>query len=391
MTSLAYTPHDAEATAALLAQAAAEGRRIQPCGSRTKLGARAADDGAIPMSTGQLVAGLRHDAGDLVATLPAGLTLQDANRILLEQGQWLPLDPIDTPLATIGGLVAANDSGPRRHRYGTPRDLIIGIEVALTSGRVVRAGGRVVKNVAGYDLSRLFCGSHGSLGVITSATFKLSPVAAASRTVVARFDRMQHAAQFALDVASAPVTPSCIELSAPEAQVLIRFESTPRAAERMAADTAALLGSGSADVVTLQDEDEAAAWRAHGARPDGCLTTRAVVVPTAVAPLLDALELLARDLGLEWRASARAALGVVDLHVGGDAERQRHGLEQVRGAVHALHGHVRVVHVPDALAGSRLPIWDSVGSASAVGRAVKAQFDPAGILPWPWEEDAARG
>src|SRR5918911_1195460 len=91
--------------------------------------------------------------------------------------QWLPLDPPHADRATIGGIVAANDSGPRRQHYGAPRDLIIGVEVALTDGRVARAGGRVVKNVAGYDLSRLLCGSFGSLGGITSATFKLIPLA----------------------------------------------------------------------------------------------------------------------------------------------------------------------------------------------------------------------
>ena len=90
--------------------------------------------------------------------------------------------PARADRATIGGIVATNDSGPRRHRYGTPRDLIIGIEMALADGRVAKAGGRVVKNVAGYDLSRLLCGSFGSLAVITSATFKLSPLPPASRT-----------------------------------------------------------------------------------------------------------------------------------------------------------------------------------------------------------------
>src|SRR5258708_31867137 len=85
--------------------------------------------------------------------------------------------------ATIGGIVATNDSGPRRHRYGTPRDLIIGVEMALVDGRTAKAGGKVVKNVAGYDLARLLCGSFGSLAVITAATFKLSPAPPASRTV----------------------------------------------------------------------------------------------------------------------------------------------------------------------------------------------------------------
>src|SRR5262249_56540911 len=100
-------------------------------------------------------------------------------------GKGWPLAPPRAARATIGGIIATNDSGPRRHRFGTPRDLIIGIEIALVSGRTARAGGRVVKNVAGYDLSKLLCGSLGSLAVVTSATFKLSPMAPHSQTLAA--------------------------------------------------------------------------------------------------------------------------------------------------------------------------------------------------------------
>ena len=98
-------------------------------------------------------------------------------------GQWLPLDPPFADAATIGGILATNDSGPLRHRYGTPRDLIIGVQLATTDGVLAKAGGQVVKNVAGYDLSKLVAGSFGSLAAIVSATFKLSPLPAASKTM----------------------------------------------------------------------------------------------------------------------------------------------------------------------------------------------------------------
>src|SRR5207247_11322067 len=105
-------------------------------------------------------------------------------RGLAEHRQWIPLVPPWSDRATIGGIVATNDSGPRRHRYGTPRDLIIGVEIVRADGVPAKAGGIVVKNVAGYDISRLMTGSFGSLGVIVTATFKLYPLPAASRTVV---------------------------------------------------------------------------------------------------------------------------------------------------------------------------------------------------------------
>ena len=132
------------------------------------------------LSTLGLNAPVDHVAGDLVATVPAGASLDAVNDVLRRERQWLPLDPACSNRATIGGIIATNDSGPRRHRYGTPRDLIIGIEIALADGRIAKAGGRVVKNVAGYDLSKLLCGSLGSLAVITSATFKLAPLPPAS-------------------------------------------------------------------------------------------------------------------------------------------------------------------------------------------------------------------
>jgi hypothetical protein len=115
---------------------------------------------------------IEHQHGDLTATIEAGATLLDVNRELAHHGQWLPLDPPFGDRATIGGLLATNDSGSLRHRFGTPRDLVIGVQLATTDGTLAKAGGRVVKNVAGYDLSKLVCGSFGSLAAIVSATFK---------------------------------------------------------------------------------------------------------------------------------------------------------------------------------------------------------------------------
>ena len=126
----------------------------------------------------------RASRGDLTVTVEAGALLGDLNRTLAAHGQWLPLDPFFGDRATIGGLLATNDSGPHRHRFGTPRDLVIGVRLATVDGRLAKAGGQVVKNVAGYDLSKLVSGSFGGLAAIVSATFKLSPAPPASGTVL---------------------------------------------------------------------------------------------------------------------------------------------------------------------------------------------------------------
>src|SRR5262249_38432728 len=161
-----------------------------------------------------------HCSGDLTATLPAGATLAAVNQTLERERQWLAPDPPSADRATIGGTVATNDSGPRRPRHGTPRDLIIGVEMALAHRPGCRAGGKVVKNVAGYDLARLLCGSFGSLAIITHATFKLAPAPPASTTVMVSAAQAGPLAELALAVAAAPLTPSAIEIEAPGARLL---------------------------------------------------------------------------------------------------------------------------------------------------------------------------
>ena len=145
----------------------------------------------LALSTARLNQVVEHRHGDLTATVEAGVTLTQVNATLGVHRQWLPLDPPWPDRATVGGIVATNDSGPRRHWHGAPRDLIIGVTVARPDGALAKAGGIVVKNVAGYDLSRLMTGAFGSLGVIVDATFKVTPVAASSRTLTVDLDTVE--------------------------------------------------------------------------------------------------------------------------------------------------------------------------------------------------------
>ena len=168
-------PATVEEVAELLAAATRSNQRIVIRGGGTTGDRSSAPDGDILLTTTRLNRVLAHRHGDLTATVEAGAVLDDVNRVLARQGQWIPLDPPRSDRATIGGIVATNDSGPRRHRYGAPRDLIIGVEIARADGVRAKAGGIVVKNVAGYDVARLMAGSYGCLGVIVNATFKLYP------------------------------------------------------------------------------------------------------------------------------------------------------------------------------------------------------------------------
>src|SRR5262249_51446289 len=178
-------PTTFEEAARALVEASSAGQRVSIRGGGTKsdwCGATAAAD--VVLSTTSLNRVVAHRHGDLTATFEAGARLADVNRALGTHRQRLPPDPPWADRATIGGLARANDSGPPPHRYGAPRDQIIGIEIARADGTRAKAGGIVVKNVAGYDLARLMTGSFGSLGVVLSATFKLYPLPAASGTLI---------------------------------------------------------------------------------------------------------------------------------------------------------------------------------------------------------------
>ena len=171
---------------------------------------------------GQLV---EHEPGDLTATVEAGMTMAALQSALRARGQWLSLDPPDPEQATIGGVIAANASGPRRHLYGTARDLLIGVTVVTGDGVVVRGGGKVVKNVAGYDLPKLFVGSHGTLGVIVSVTVKLRPLPDDERLVAVVFDRLKDAGAAARAVVASDLIPNALEILDAEAARALGLQS----------------------------------------------------------------------------------------------------------------------------------------------------------------------
>ncbi len=215
-------PTTPEEMAAVLAWASLHGQPVVVRGGGTHLdwGRRPADVGLI-VSTKRLNRITRYEPGDLTVSVEAGISIADLNRELARHGQWLPLD-VASESATIGGAIATNDSGPLRHRYGTPRDQIIGVRLATADGRLAVAGGQVVKNVAGYDLAKLVAGSFGSLAGIVSATFKLAPMPAASTTLVMSFETSA-----AMAAAAAALSASQLESDEPRSRGTGRASGEP--------------------------------------------------------------------------------------------------------------------------------------------------------------------
>jgi glycolate oxidase FAD binding subunit len=380
---LVLEPADARMLAAMLRWADSSRLAVVPRGAGTKLAW-----GALPtrfdavLSTNRLTTEVDHVAGDLTATLPAGIGVSAANALLASNQQWLPIDSLFEG-ATIGGLLATNDSGPRRHRHGTPRDLVIGVEMALPDGRVARAGGRVVKNVAGYDLARLVCGSYGTLAVITKATFKLAPLPPTSRTLVAIFAEARRACEAVPDLADVSLTPSAVEIDlSPQgiSRLLVRFETVAASAERQAAVAAGMCARHGATTEILEDHDEAEVWRAY--REAYAATTTLVklsILPRRLSDMVRRVESAAVDHQCNWRLGGRAGEGVLLLALTGEPDAlartisiARHGAGEGGGTAVVLAG--------DRAVKSQVDPWGPVGDALTVMRGVKARFDPHGTL-----------
>ena len=179
---------------------------------------------------------LEHEAGDLTCTVETGVRLSSLQRALAEHGQRLSLDPPGDP--TVGALLAENPSGPLRHRFGAPRDLVLGVTLVLADGTIASAGGKVVKNVAGYDLARLVCGSRGRLALIARASFRLHPLPRAARTLAVKTD---DAAVAVAALLRSQLQPSALDLLHP-GRVLLLFEGSSRAVETQLRETQALVG-----------------------------------------------------------------------------------------------------------------------------------------------------
>jgi glycolate oxidase FAD binding subunit len=382
-------PGSVEEASQVLAAAAADGLAVAFAGGGSKLGLGNPPERVdLLVSTERLDQVLEHAAGDLVVRVQAGVRLADLRQRLAPAGQWLALDPPE-PRATVGGVVAADASGPRRLRYRTVRDLIIGITVVLADGTVARAGGKVVKNVAGYDLAKLFCGSLGTLGMIAEATFRLHPVPAAAAVVTLQVDNPEQVGQATKRLARSPLEPSAVELVVDEwgwpGRLTVVFEGIRPGVEAQAAAAAELLGQvGEASVAGPGQTD--AALSQLGARPfeKAELALKAACPPAELPGALAELQ-LGRRRGWDGSVSAHAATGVLWMASGlreGDLPSDSPMFPHVVGSIAearerlvARGGSLVVVKAPPELKRA-VDAWGPAGDALGLMRRVKERFDP---------------
>lgn len=367
-------PADPGAAAAVLARAAAAGERVRPSGGGTKRAWGAPGRGAeIELSTGALEEIVAYDPGDLTAVLRAGLPLARAQQAFAEHAQALALDPPDPGgAATIGGVVATADSGPWRHRHGSARDLVLGATVALADGTLAKTGSRVIKNVAGYDLAKLYAGSFGTLGTIVEVVVRLHPLPASTATVVARAAEPGALARGAAALGAEPLELEALDVRWTPDGGAILARAGGRAAGRLASRAADVLGRAGLDPDPSEESDEplwAAQREAQRAAP-GAAVVRVAGLPSRLAEVLEAAAATGAD-----SAVGRAALGLtwIALPAGTDAAA---GLSELRRRLHPLP--VVLQEGPRELRAAVDGWGVPDGPALDLMRRVKARFDPAG-------------
>jgi glycolate oxidase FAD binding subunit len=387
---LVVEPANEEEVAAVLAFANREGLKVLVRGGGTQLNTgKPPTGGDLLLSMRRLNQVIEHAPHDLVASVQAGLPLSEFQSTLASARQWLALDPPLRPEATIGGLVSTNASGPRRLRYGGVRDQIIGIRVVLPDGTIAKGGGKVVKNVAGYDLPKLYTGALGTLGVIVTANFRLYPLPSASCTALLTAPEMERLGELVLRVLDSPLVPTVIDMLSPAGQeqtytLALRFEMGQQAVDDQVALLIEMAGALKETLRKLQDEDEERFWsRAQqnmttpgdGSAP---VVLKASLLPTDVVPWLHVLQRAADQAKLALRWRAHAGHGLVFASLSGDEAAFAPTIEAARHAALERQGSLVVQEAPLELLRT-LDVWGPV-PALEVMRRLKAQFDANAIL-----------
>jgi glycolate oxidase FAD binding subunit len=394
----AFYPETIERVSEVLRTASEQSKAVAPVGRGAFLhigGSPRRYDWALSLQRLNRI--VDYQPADMTVTAEAGLTLARLQEILGEHGQWLPVDPPLPEQATIGGIIAANLSGPARLSQGTIRDFLLGLKVVQADGTVIKGGGRVVKNVAGYDLPKLYCGSFGTLGVIVEATFKVRPRPEVQTLLSLAFPSPEKAMELGLRLLGSELQPFFLELTnfdplenqQSEAQMSHLFVGFAGLAEEIAYQRARLrelLGDGGLVVKEWEGEDERSLIRELRDFPvarEATLRCKTSVLPTQIATFCNAVQEEALLRALPVRLLAHAGNGIIYIHfshgVNAAAEKVLSLMDWLRILAKKLEGYV-VVETIDSALKSRVDVWGHVGGAFPLMKKLKETLDPQGIL-----------
>jgi glycolate oxidase FAD binding subunit len=374
-------PGDEQELAAVLKLANDEALAIIPRGGGTKLAwGNPPKRANVVLSTARLNRVIEHAWADLTVTVEAGCRIQNLQDTLAQHGQRLAVDPLWPDRATVGGVLSANDSGVLRLRFGALRDLIIGITLALPDGTLAKSGGRVVKNVAGYDLPKLGTGALGTLGVITRASFRLHPQARETRTISCLTRDLRDAQRLLLAIQDSQLAHSALQMRFREStppQIDVLFEATEAGLTAQIEQLKVILGSApltDSGPIVWKSRQELYGTAKRNESP--CAVAKISVLPARISEMLEKSASLGGD---HVRCSAVVqATGIGCIYLEGEPSAIGATLGTLRVSLESCGGSLFVAHRHIAI--PALDAWGASGDALPLMRAVKQQFDPRTTL-----------
>ncbi len=381
--ALVCLPRSAEQIAAALRICAEAEANVVPWGGGTAMAI-----GNPPLRLDLVISTIRmnrlieHDHANLTVTAQSGITLNALQTSLRPQKQFVPFDPPFPERSTVGGIVAANLNGPKRSSYGSVRDLVIGMKVVLGTGEQIKAGGKVVKNVAGYDLCKLFTGSLGSLGILTELTLRVAPVPERSATGIA-LGTLAQAVQLASDLANSKLLPAAVfirnDLAEQNWQLAACFEGFIETVTRQLRDLDAMAQHLGMGMASPRAENQQRVWqdiRDLPLQPDR-LAYRVTVPRSSVAEMVGAVQ--------SWRTgaqdpaiSADVAMGTVWIVTPANKINAGHFAKLIL-LVQQHRGHAVMFAAPPELK-LGVEVWGPSPPTLSLMREIKQRFDPHGIL-----------
>jgi len=381
---LVVEPNNEQELAAVLRLANDSGLVVIPRGGGTKLAwGNSLQRADFILSTTRLNKIIEHAWADLTVSVEAGCVVQTLQAALAEHGQRLAIDPLWPESATVGGILATNDSGTLRLRFGALRDLILGVTIALPDGTLASSGGKVVKNVAGYDLPKLVTGALGTLGVITRAVFRLHPLPHNSKTLSLAPGNLQTMQEILGNVLDSNLAPTALQVrvannAIPVVDIL--FEGTEAGIAAQETRLRQIAGAAPAS------EAASSVWRSAQAQWSGIASAdsssfaalaKTTALPAAVADAMEQIRGLTASRDVRWQLTMQGT-GIGSLRLDGTPDNLHACLSELREQLLRSGGSVVVYYRPTDL--PPFDVWGRPGDALPLMRAIKARFDPRNTL-----------
>ncbi len=396
-------PNEIEQVSEIMKLASKESISVIPWGSGTKSALGNLPESVdVVISTKNLDLIIDHGASDLVATTQCGITLKKFQSALNKERQFLAIDPPHVGRkATVGGIIATNDSGPERFRYGTLREFLIGLKVVRPDGSIFKGGSKVVKNVAGYDLPKLYVGSLGTLGIIVEATFRLYPVPEYSETYIVGFSTLEDAHNTVSTLLKSDLVITSLEILNPELvgsltkrndldliddlyTLAIGIKNVEKAVKDQISTLKMICNQNGGKgklIIGAQEEQlwkdiRDFPWELFKAERVVC---KASVVVTQIPQVLTTLKKLTDEYGIKTYISARAGNGILIISIKGELSSIIDSLNSLRSFVSSIGGHLILQEAPPEIK-ARVQVWGDFGSGLGIMKKIKLNFDPNNLL-----------